>query len=75
MSNITLLQADNRPNLEYLLLTQQVNKKVCNHFGYKYLFITIIINIMMYGRRNKNQETDSYPFLQSKLRIQLQNRT
>lgn len=41
MSNIILLQADNRPNLEYLLLTQQVNKKVCNHFGYKYLFITI----------------------------------
>jgi hypothetical protein len=41
MSNITILQADNRPKLNYLLLTQQVNKKVCDHFDYKYLFITI----------------------------------
>jgi hypothetical protein len=41
MANITILQADNRPNLQYLLLTQEVNKKVCNHFGYKYLFVTI----------------------------------
>jgi len=39
--NIILVQADNRPELNYLLLTQQVNKKVCEFFGYKYSFITI----------------------------------
>jgi hypothetical protein len=41
MPNITILQADDRPNLYYLLLTQQVNKNICDHFGYKYVFITI----------------------------------
>jgi hypothetical protein len=51
MSNITILQADNRPNLNYLLLTQQVNQKVCNHFDYKYLFITI----------DNNKYTDMHP--------------
>jgi hypothetical protein len=35
----------------------------------------IKINIITYGRRNKNHETDSYPFLQSKFRIHVQNRT
>jgi hypothetical protein len=51
MPNITILQADDRPNLRYLLLTQQVNKKVCDHFGYKYLFITI----------DKNKYTNVHP--------------
>jgi hypothetical protein len=51
MPNITILQADDRPNLEYLLLTQQVNKKVCDHFGYKYIFITI----------DKNKYTEVHP--------------
>jgi hypothetical protein len=41
MANITILQADNRPDLNYLLLTQEVNKKVCDYFGYKYSFIKI----------------------------------
>ena len=35
------MQADNRPDLNYLLLTQEVNKKVCDYFGYKYSFIKI----------------------------------
>jgi len=51
MPNITILQADDRPSLEYLLLTQEVNKKVCDHFGYKYVFITI----------DKNKYTDVHP--------------
>jgi hypothetical protein len=41
MPNITILQADNRPQLNYLLLTQQVNKKACYYLDYKYLFVTI----------------------------------
>jgi hypothetical protein len=51
MPNITILQADDRTNLEYILLTQQVNKKICDHFGYKYLFITI----------DKNKYTEVHP--------------
>jgi len=35
------LQADNRPKLNYLLLSKQVNKKVCDKFGYNYLFLEI----------------------------------
>ena len=41
MPNITILQADNRPQLNYLLLTQEINKKVSDHLGYEYLFVTI----------------------------------
>jgi len=39
MVKICVLQTDNRPSLEYLLLTQKVNKKMCNYLGYDYLFI------------------------------------
>ena len=41
MPNITILQADNRPQLNYLLLTQQVNKKACDYLDYKYLFVNL----------------------------------
>ena len=41
MVNIHILQTDNRPTLNYVLLSQQVNKKVCDKFGYKYSFIPI----------------------------------
>jgi hypothetical protein len=51
MPNITILQADDRPNLHYLLLTQQVNKNICDHFGYKYVFITV----------DKNKYTNVHP--------------
>ena len=37
--NIVILQTDNRPHLNYLLLTQEVNKKSCSHLGYKYEFL------------------------------------
>ena len=38
-STVVILQTDNRPNLDYLLVTQEVNKRVCNYLGYKYRFI------------------------------------
>jgi len=38
---IHVIQADNRPELDYLLLSQQVNKKSCASIGYTYLFINI----------------------------------
>jgi hypothetical protein len=40
-SNICIIQADNRPSLNYLLLTQKINKKFCDYLGYDYLFIEI----------------------------------
>jgi hypothetical protein len=39
------------------------------------IMYAIIINITIYGRRKRNHETDSYPFLQSRLRIHVQKRT
>jgi len=39
MPRVCILQTDNRLKLDYLLLTQQQNKKICDHFGYTYLFI------------------------------------
>jgi len=39
MSRICLLQTDNRVNLDYLLLTQEVNKRFCHSNNYEYLFI------------------------------------
>lgn len=39
MAKICILQTENRINLDYFLLSQKVNKKVCNYFGYKYKFI------------------------------------
>ena len=41
MVNIIIIQTDNRPELPYLALTQKVNKKVCKHFGYQYLFLDL----------------------------------
>jgi len=35
------MQTDNRPSLDYLLKTQQVNKKFCDILGYDYLFIEL----------------------------------
>ena len=39
MSNVCVLQTDNRPTLNYLLKTQQVNQKWCDTLGYNYSFI------------------------------------
>jgi hypothetical protein len=38
---ICVVQADNRPSLNYLLKTQEINKKFCNILGYDYLFIEL----------------------------------
>jgi hypothetical protein len=39
MVNVCVLQTDNRPSLDYLLKTQEVNKKTCSILGYEYKFI------------------------------------
>jgi glycosyltransferase involved in cell wall biosynthesis len=39
MPKVSIIQTDNRLKLDYLLLTQQQNKKICDQFGYNYLFI------------------------------------
>jgi hypothetical protein len=44
MVKVCILQTDNRINLEYILLTQQVNKKLCNYFGYNYKFVHLEIS-------------------------------
>lgn len=41
MSKVIVLQTDNRPTLNYLLKTQEVNKKFCNILGYDYLFLEL----------------------------------
>jgi len=39
MTKVAILQTDNRLSLDYLLLTQKVNKKFCDYFNYNYNFI------------------------------------
>jgi hypothetical protein len=39
MVNVCVVQTDNRPNLDYLLLTKEINKKFCDLLGYTYSFI------------------------------------
>jgi hypothetical protein len=39
MVKVCVMQTDNRPTLNYLLLTQEINKKFCDILGYTYLFI------------------------------------
>lgn len=41
MVKICVVQADNRPSLNYLLLTQRVNEIFCRYLGYDYLFLEI----------------------------------
>lgn len=41
MVNVCILQTDNRPSLDYLLKTQEVNKRFCDMLGYDYLFLEI----------------------------------
>jgi len=38
---VCILQTDNRPTLDYLLLTQIVNKQWCKQFNYEYMFVEI----------------------------------
>jgi hypothetical protein len=44
---VAVLQADNRPDLEYLVLSQKVNKQACDIFDYQYLFLDL--NYSDYG--------------------------
>ena len=37
--NVCILQTDNRINLDYVILSQNVNKKMCNTLNYTYVFI------------------------------------
>lgn len=39
MVKVQVVQTDNRPSLNYLLKTQEINKKFCDILGYNYLFI------------------------------------
>lgn len=39
MYKVFVIQTDNRPSLDYLLKTQEVNKKFCDILGYGYKFI------------------------------------
>lgn len=41
MVKVCVLQTDNRPSLNYLLKTQEVNKKFCDILGYDYLFLEL----------------------------------
>jgi hypothetical protein len=41
MAKVCVLQSDNRPSLNYLLKTQEVNKQFCNILGYDYLFLKL----------------------------------
>jgi len=41
MAKVCVLQADNRPSLDYLLKTQKVNKRFCELLDYDYLFLEI----------------------------------
>lgn len=47
MVRVCVLQTDNRPTLNYLLKTQEINKKFCNIFRFNYLFIEL--NNAKYG--------------------------
>ena len=41
MVKVCVLQTDNRPSLDYLLKTQEVNKKFCDILEYDYLFLEL----------------------------------
>ena len=41
MVRVCVLQTDNRTSLNYLLKTQEVNKKFCNILKYDYLFLEL----------------------------------
>lgn len=41
MVKVCVLQTDNRPSLDYLIKTQNVNKMFCDCLGYDYIFLTM----------------------------------
>lgn len=51
MVKVCVLQTDNRPLLDYLLKTQEVNKKFCDTLKYDYVFLKI----------NNNRNTNLHP--------------
>jgi hypothetical protein len=44
MTKVYILQTDNRPIGGYLILTQNVNKKISDYLGYKYVYIPMNSN-------------------------------
>ena len=82
MKKICILQMDNRPDLKYLLKTQEVNKKFSEYLGYDYKFIYLnnIYNVdyktaKLYILNNFIQNTiyDVFIFLDSDAWIQNYN--
>jgi len=53
MPKVTVLQTDDRLSLDYLLLSIQVNTKMCKKFGYNYLFVENIDNNKMHAAIRK----------------------
>ena len=47
-TKVIVIQADNRPTLDFLLLTKQVNMNACKLLKYKYRFININDNILVH---------------------------
>jgi hypothetical protein len=41
MTKVCVLQTDNRPSLNYLQLTMEANKRICDILGYEYMFIEL----------------------------------
>jgi hypothetical protein len=59
MVKVCVLQTDNRPSLNYLLKTQEVNKKFCDILKYDYLFLEMDNNKFI-NTYNKNTSINTY---------------
>jgi hypothetical protein len=47
-TKVIVVQTDNRPTLDYLLLTKKVNENACKLLNYKYTFINMNNNILVH---------------------------
>ena len=41
MAKVCVIQTDNRPSLDYLKKSREVNRKFCNILGYDYIFLEL----------------------------------
>ena len=53
-SKITVIQADNRTNLDFLNLSTKNNKNLCNLLGYNYLFVSFNFEYLKQKYKCKN---------------------
>ena len=53
-SKITVIQADNRTNLDFLNLSTKNNKNLCNLLGYNYLFVNFNFEYLKQKYKCKN---------------------